>query len=547
LVPTGCARKHHGPEAGDSVTNWLHTCADDGQCHGSASCLNHLCTLACSAPRADACSAIAASAVCKTSTTSACDVPCGTSAECSELGEAYVCRDGYCREGEQQDAPMSSEPSGEKRSGQLMGEPFASETSHPQGPGFRDDPITPGRHEEIALGGVFRLSDRATRASMPQVSWRDDVWIVSWALDFSSGSAPWHSELATVSRDGFLDTWRISEPQWSLGTQDEHGRMASLHRMDGENCALRIVDLERHARSDLQWKCGDELGATSSSSEGRYPTVTIAPIEGSDEWLVAWTALEHSQPAGIDGPSASGLPPGGVDALMIARYDPDQPGWSGGPWRFPFLIEAFPLQLYTAGGDAWVSAFFNDGSRLWRLHDLAQPEPVPPSFVAAASAPLRNTLYSRGDLFQIGDRTVLIEAGGRLQTSTIDANDTFSPPSAILAEGVNSMKGTALPELNQLAVCVIGSGGVRLLTLDEHGALVHGPIWIEEDAEAPTSGGRQALAMDCDLAWSGSELLVAWSTSEVRGPYVPPPGPEGVPDARVSARIVKLTASGPEL
>jgi hypothetical protein len=547
FVLAGCARKHQGPEAGDSVTNWLHTCAYDGECRGSASCLNHLCTLACSAPAVDACSAIAASAVCKTSTTLACDVPCVTSETCSELGEGYLCRDGYCREGEQEEhVPMSAEPSGEKRSDQLIGEPFESETYHPRGPGFRDDAIVPGRREELALAGVFRLSDRATRASWPQVSWHGDGWIVSWALNFPFGTEPWQSEVATVSRTGLLDTWRTAEPQRSVGTQDEHGRIASVRRTSSQDCELRVTDLARRTSSVMHWRCVGPSDAMVSTGDTGYAGLTVAAIEGSDEWLVTWTALESTQPPAVGiGDDLVIL----ADALMVARYDPDQSGWSAGPWRFPVVMFTSVSGFYAAGGDAWTSTFGPPlgYGQLLRLHDVAQPERVPPSFVPTASLPTTTRVAPR-DAFQVGDSTVFLEYTEKkgLQTRTFDVNGTIGTSAEIFDNGVIYHDATALPELGQIAVCVVRAG-VSLLILDQNGALQHGPFPIEEDATAPTSGGRQALAASCDLAWSGSELLIVWSTAEVRGPFVQPPGPDAVADERVSGRIVKLTASGLEL
>lgn len=100
-----------------------------------------------------------------------------------------------------------------------------------------------------------------------------DGWIVSWALNFPIGTEP--SGVATVSRAGLLDTWRTAEPQPSVGTQDEHGRIASV-RITNRDCELRVKDLVRRASSVIHWQCGDPSDALVS---GRLVKLTASGPE----------------------------------------------------------------------------------------------------------------------------------------------------------------------------------------------------------------------------------------------------------------------------
>lgn len=102
----------------------------------------------------------------------------------------------------------------------------------------------------------------------------------------------------------------------------------------------------------------------------------------------------------------------------------------------------------------------------------------------------------------------------------------------ISSGAITGMSAVSLPERAQVAACALRSDQVVVYLLDERGER------LDQLSLATLTDGRAPVT--CDLAWSGSELLVAWGESDNVSALDPSPGD---PAYEVFAKIISLDGS----
>jgi hypothetical protein len=505
-VLAGCAREHTGPAVGDSITNWLAVCSSDGECRGDARCRSGVCSVDCSSERPETCAALGERAVCDM-TPRICDVPCDATSACLALGPDHVCQEGHCRGG-------VSTSSGWSRTipKQIEFEPGASEVS------WTSANLSERSNATFARDEAFALSGDSASAVAPLATWQDDHFRVVWSSGVNDPGA--RLGIAEIDPAGQFEVRRL-EVDAPIGLRTYKGDrdlVAQVGKSDETPnvCSLRVTDLSSgQTNTPLYFPCAS--------------MPAVVPVPESHEWLVTWPAI-------------AGGAAGEQLAMRVSRYDPRTSAWSAGPWeidyeRLPYDYEwDREYHICAAGGDAWVWPLGEGG--IHRLHDLAQPGATASPFVPRVDS-WRPELGGSRQIVEVTDGVLLMEwTSSTGHTATIDhastrvEGDEMSLPLP--------RKTARIAEKGLLAACVVHEG-VTLNLLDERGTPVGGPVQIETSLKGADNAYTR-LIISCDVAWSGSELVVVWGTIEgaSQGPGQPASIHESPTVTRVYGRIVPL-------
>jgi hypothetical protein len=482
LIFAACSRTHSKPEAADTVTNWLASCKRTSDCQGEAVCENALCTLPCSESSSSTCAAIHAEASCEFDA-GACDLACASSRVCLDLGPTFACVQGHCRaDGER--SSDGDEPGG-GGAVRLSAVPVVDEFAPPpRATSWAPDSIEDRRTATFSTAAAITLSDDRVDADGPRVDWQGDHWRVVWptsanvgfgvARVFPAGRVnSEHHRLASASR--------ISAVFNGLGSIVAH-----VARAEPGRCSLAASDLDTE-RSSEPW----------SFDCSAAPAPALAPVPGSDDWLVTWHAPDTEDPEKTD--------------FIAARYDPTWFAWSTGPWKMNTGADATSLAGVAAQGRdlwAWGQSPSPGIHGVYRMRDLARPTapagtPELTRFDVASEwlqsiAPVDGGVGVFESLIAMGEpalRTTAIGGDGAVQWT----HDVPTPRRQRIG-GIRHV-----PEQEAFALCVVDEG-VQLLVLDERGP-VSEPFVIAAD-----ESGRHVL--DCDLAYSGDRLLIVWVERE---------------------------------
>jgi hypothetical protein len=94
-------------------------------------------------------------------------------------------------------------------------------------------------------------------------------------------------------------------------------------------------------------------------------------------------------------------------------------------------------------------------------------------------------------------------------------------------------QATPIPARAQVAACVTTKSQIMVYLLDESGARIDKPLTLVALDSARLTRG-------CDLAWSGSELLVAWGETDNLALLDPS---MGVASYQIFAKVVSVGAA----
>jgi hypothetical protein len=368
---------------------------------------------------------------------------------------------------------------------------------------------------------VMTLGDPSRQGSAPHVAWLDSRWQVYWtspgiALDDSAVEPFLYA--ASVSPDGEVERRATSFSMRTFDTLQPgpDGTFALLRpaQMLGSQlqpCEIAVTDtVASQSHPAFRFSCGGEFAATA--------------IQGSEDWLVFFSPPEEGQRG-----QAS-------DSVWLARYRPSEQGWVAGPWKLFSGDLPGALAVSTMREDAVVIWHATSRTQLARIQGVAGTTPSAPhqperleAFYTAEEPLYALTETEQGTLLLWPD----VEAG--LVGSSIRGDGGASSLGSVASTSVvDRTPGVApIPERALVAVCYAtrerpGSGdgdAVSLAIVDEDGVIVGTPSVVARSME--NVGG-------CDLAWSGSALLLAWWEIDNDTPRVSPPS------SIVRARIVAL-------
>jgi len=453
VAATGCYGADE-MQVADTNTNWLRSCDADDDCQGALSCISGRCTIECQ--RDAMCAALGAGAECAATEddVSVCDRSCERDQACRAIDPALSCVDGQCRE-ESGQGPLDA--GGD------------AETSPPDSV----DAATP--MDSFEGENEITLSTAARQARAPAVIWSDDRWLLAW---YSSPlgepeSGPPALEVVELTRQGVMATHRIGRPDdpfdHVIGINDAD--QVAVRSSVGEGCELEIVD----------WRTGE------SSAIDAECTADVASIPGTAEWLVAFADdvdVKSGRFSAADGwltePQVVGERGAATAVAAAGRIDAATVVW----------------------GDVY-------GSLAYSTSDI---EVFPPS----SATPFEGAIHSDGEygLLQLDDRAFAVGSfvghlwmtvlGGDIEPRVIELADT----------GVVDVRPGIIwiEQLELAAICFAtgdgpeagapgSSDGLALAFFDRDGVPAEFGINV-------VNGLREVHG--CDLAWSGSELLVAW-------------------------------------
>jgi hypothetical protein len=472
-----CVQQHEGPQSSDTVTNWLRRCERQQDCTGLASCLHALCTVACDESRVDVCAEGHASLLCDTQQ-GTCDLPCQSARACHVLGAGYTCEAGHCRAlvdvmsvvGESSGGPPSSDA-----------EPIV------EGVGSA---LTMREHATLPTprGTAFELSQTDYDNGNPDVTWTGTLFRVTWGESGIGNDAHLGGADISPSANYTLRSFDLGELLAKTRVQGAKSILAlgtDVTEIDGYTCWLQSLDLDAgRIGSLLRFPCDGRLRA--------------APVGVADEWIVAWR--RRSPQPGMD-----------TEQIAVMRYRTNAESWLDGPRTFAIPVSMGSVDsLAVVGSDVW---FGHDQDNVHKISGFVPPTrpdvPVLEPFSAAEITAFSlgdKTLY--GTLWPLADGVLVLRPQGEgVRLDTIRSDGTQPAPTHIDAVNPSNPKTVSMPERRASAVCLDGPSYLSIWIVNEDGAISAGPIVVDED---PT-------AADCDLAWSGEELLVAWRHGPVSG------------------------------
>lgn len=469
LFALGCSRQHTGPEVGDSVTNWLQACNRDSECRGGTQCINSVCTVTCSNAIADTCTVLSSSAICEPSAL-VCDQPCADTRACDAISPSLSCREGRCREAAQQSALT---PTGADASAPTTPRPIVNGL-----PLNTSEPVV----ATFDKAGAFKLIEGMADLAL---AWSGDHWNALWFSGLEPDGTTRPVVIARITPNGKIDrrTTSLSDvpASFTFASANGDGRFALLSS-DGSSrrCMFRVVDPTADVQSvPIGVPCDDGISYQQ-----------VAAIPHQDEWLVAWRW-----------PASPGSP------VSIARYAPDSSAWSVGPWQFE-SGSGLPAIAVSEGGNAWLWSWDKSTGDvdldIRRLNELTASREIYEALVPSMSVPypftgpiakivptasgalviaVQNDAMSATELRGDGRSAVPIPLPG-LPTRDVDLNALY------------------IPEQRRIVLCVAGQD-LQLHILNEQGSQLMSPVVVDADRDHSA----------CRLAWSGSDLLVAWATT----------------------------------
>jgi hypothetical protein len=479
-------------QSADTNTNWLKPCEASPQCGAELSCIDEVCALPCTTDAT--CSRFGNQAECLPTSGSSeiCDLACEDDAACSKLGDAFACVSGRCRH-EPEEPPSESDAGAEDASA----EDASAEDAGP-GPVFDAGPTI----QEFDENGFITLSTVDRVASPPKVIWSEGRFLVAWASasNFDSvtkepTSGPPAVDVVEVTSSGVVEEHHVEVEDFagipgSIAAINDDDQVVRTTQSD--ECDTQIVDFRTGAIQVMDVPCEER-------------PASIASIRGSDEWIVA-SSLERD--------------------IRVGRYS------SAMGWIAPLEVigerddDGYTLDVTTAGNAATVVWGNTYGSWAYLIDDLA-------ALTSGTVSRFDGAVIVDGQygLAQLDDRVIAVAPFVQRLWTNVLGTDTKAPVKDVIEDALaeDRKPGTAwLAQREVLAVCYTTAGrddvaddAVSVVLVDRDGDLVEG-VGIATDI---WNGGG------CDLAWSGSELLVAWwdidhsgaGTSLVRAMRLPVP------------------------
>ncbi|HEX6245582.1 MAG TPA: hypothetical protein VFZ61_31880 [Polyangiales bacterium] len=518
---SSCSLKHGAPEVGDTVTNWLAHCEDDGDCTGDARCLGAICSMTCTPPGASVCGRMSADAVCDPATR-ACDLPCESAASCQQLGAGFLCQGGHCREAiEQEDAGALPEPdSGLGEQNASLAIPVEIDFE-PPATGATQGAFGVPTEGAFDTEAAFSASDPTIRPGPPLTTWHEDHFFVGWAADAFQRPGS-RLDLAQVYPSGRYSVRRLEVRDAAAAYIHGDGYLAVHPDYSGSMVSVRVTDLR--------------TGLTSAPFRFEGSAPTLASIPGSRDWLVSWFVFD---------------PSGQPSRALVARVAAAATDFVAGPWEVGRAeVNKTPYPA-VAGGDGFVRWHPHHAlSRLKGLGGSRAPGPEYEPWVHTLQVPEAG----RSAIVAAGESIHVLTARYDVLTSAVIGDDGSMGPSTevTLAGGpskaftTGSIKAVYAPELRRLGACAVASSGVWFVSFDERGAVVDAPLPIEKSG--PDAEGVYTHSSDeCDIAWSGREFLLAWLDNAVDPYFAKTPLTGRPPVHSLRARILSgsgLSAAG---
>lgn len=382
---------------------------------------------------------------------------CEDDVDCAELGASFACVEQVCQDTSVSDAGSSI-----------------------------DDELLSNLPVQLNSGVALLLSDPTQQASKPSVRWMNGRFTVAW------GSTGFDIDPNSVEDNGVNLLHAVHLVDFEIETADEVV-------IDDQSWPSRqVIDINEQGDAIMTWGSGTCLMQVASWQTGESGYIDVCQgeepaaatrIPGSRDWLV------------ITGSGSD---------VLVGRLGFDS-GLDGplSPVGQRVAGQAFGVLANDAssGIAVWGDVV---GSSVLRIGELAPPAASVPATAFLGAKPT----FESFAIASMADQLISISVHEGYLWSSVLRGETASMPRTVMAADVISPRPSivALDEHGLYAVCyVTGPGpyggelgrtnGVSLVLLDRDGAAVLEPVEIASGIW--NSGG-------CDVAWSGSDLMVAW-------------------------------------